>query len=327
MPLVQPSTFTSPFGLSNGHVQTLYAHFRRVNNVEYTRERITTPDGDFLDLDWSANGHKRIVILSHGLEGHTTRPYMLGMARALNRHGWDVLAWNYRSCSGETNRKLRWYHSGETGDLRTVIGHVADRGKHTELALIGFSLGGNITLKYLGEKPEQVNPLISKAVAFSVPCDLKSSAHKLARPANWIYMKRFLRTLHQKVKAKMKLFPELISDDGFHKIKNFVEFDDRYTAPIHGFKDAYDYFDRCSSRQFLPNIRVPALLVNARNDPFLDKPSFPYPEAEASTCFFLETPEKGGHMGFTSRCDEYWSESRALSFLECTTSDQLVIRP
>lgn len=315
MPLVQPSTFTSPFRLSNGHLQTLYAHFRRVNSVRYTRERVTTPDGDFLDLDWSINENNRIVILSHGLEGHTGRPYMLGMARALNRHGWDVLGWNYRSCSGETNRLLRWYHSGETGDLQTVIRHVAARGKHTELALIGFSLGGNVTLKYLGEDPARVHPLIKKAVAFSVPCDLKSSALKLARPANWIYMKRFLITLRQKVRAKMELFPDQINDKDFHTIKTFVEFDDRYTAPIHGFKDAYDYFAQCSSRQFLPNIRVPTLLVSARNDPFLDEPSFPYPEAEASSGFFLETPERGGHMGFTASGDEYWSESRALSFL------------
>lgn len=316
MPLIQPSSFAPGFGLKNGHIQTLFAHFRRLNEIGYRRERIATPDNDFLDLDWSETGNKRIAILSHGLEGHSRRPYMLGMARALNRHGWDALAWNYRSCSGETNRKLRWYHSGETGDLQTVIRHVVNQKRHEKLALIGFSLGGNITLKYLGEDPDGVHPLITGAVAFSVPCDLKSSAHKLARPSNWIYMKRFLLTLRGKVRAKMMLFPGEISDQGLNQIKNFVQFDDRYTAPIHGFKDAYDYFARCSSRQFFPNIRIPALLVNARNDPFLDEPSFPYPEAEASSSFFLETPEAGGHMGFSAPGVEYWSETRAVSFLQ-----------
>lgn len=317
MPLIEHSTYRPPPGLSNGHLQTIWTQFRKVRGVVYRRERITTPDDDFLDLDWAEIGVKRLAILSHGLEGSTQRPYVLGMVRALQRRGWDALAWNYRGCSGETNRKLRSYHSGETGDLHTVVQHALSRSRHTELALIGFSLGGNITLKYLGEQGTALHPLISRAVTFSVPCDLESGALKLAKPAARLYMLRFLRSLRQKVREKKRMFPGQIDDAGLDAIRTFHEFDNAYTAPIHGFKDAHDYFTRSSSRQFLPAIRIPALLVNAKNDPFLAEPSYPYEEARASAHVFFEAPETGGHTGFIAFTPrgEYWSETRALEFL------------
>jgi len=242
---------------------------------------------------------------------------VLGMIRALHRNGWDALAWNYRSCSGEPNRKLRWYHSGDTADLHSVILHVAARNLYSEVALIGFSLGGNVTLKYAGEQGTSIPSFISKVIAFSVPCDLKSSAIKLARPSNKLYMRRFMKTLREKVRQKKGIFPQNIDDQGLERISTFVEFDDRYTAPIHGFRDAEDYFERSSSRQFLRSIQIPTLLVNARNDPFLDHPSFPYEEAAASANFSFEAPHSGGHMGFVAFNDgEYWSETRALQFLK-----------
>lgn len=317
MPLIAQSTYRPPRGLSNGHLQTIVAQLRRIPSFEYRRERITTPDDDFLDLDWAEKGNSRLAILSHGLEGNTQRKYIVGMARALQRRGWDALAWNYRSCSDEPNRKLRSYHSGETGDLHTVILHALERGQYSKLALIGFSLGGNITLKYLGEQGGRLHPAIHRAVAFSAPVDLESSAHQLARPSSRLYMRRFLRSLKQKVQAKKQLFPGRIDDTDFDRIKTFFEFDNRYTAPIHGFKDAHDYFARCSSRQFLPEIRIPALLVNAQNDPFLARPSFPYEEARGSAHFYFEAPASGGHTGFVAfnREREYWSESRAAQFL------------
>ena len=179
MPIV-PSSYRAPFGFGNGHIQTIYAHFRQVRGVSYKRERIQTPDGDFLDLDWSAKGARRLAILSHGLEGSTERHYVLGMIRALNRRGWDALAWNYRGCSGEPNRLLRWYHSGDTGDLRAVIEHAAGH-NYEEIAIIGFSLGGNVTLKYLGERAGSTHPLVKKGVAFSVPCDLTPSSDQPRR--------------------------------------------------------------------------------------------------------------------------------------------------
>jgi predicted alpha/beta-fold hydrolase len=318
MPVIAQSTYEPPRWLQNGHLQTIFPQLRRVKGIRYRRERIKTSDDDFLDLDWAEKGSKRIVILSHGLEGNTQRNYVLGMIRALHRNGWDALAWNYRSCSGEINRKLRWYHSGETSDLQEVILHTIARNIYSEIALIGFSLGGNVTLKYLGEQGSKIHPLISKGIAFSVPCDLKSSAIKLARKSNKHYMIRFLRTLRNKVRDKRKLFPDQIDIRNLNQIKTFQQFDDRYTAPVHGFKDAEDYFAGCSSRQFLNDIRIPTLLVNAANDPFLDLPSYPRDEAAASQYFFFESPASGGHMGFVTfnAAGEYWSETRALSFLQ-----------
>ena len=317
MPLIEPSTYRPPMGLSSGHLQTIIPQLRNVNGVVYRRERIHTPDGDFLELDWAENGSTRLAILSHGLEGNSQRAYMLGMARAMQRRGWDALAWNYRGCGGEPNLKLRSYHSGETGDIHAVLLHVLTQDKYARIALIGFSLGGNITLKYLGEQGGNVHSAIRAAVTFSVPCDLESSARQLARFSSKIYMRRFLISLKEKIRTKTQMFPEKISDADFHRIKTFFEFDDRYTAPIHGFKDAQDYFAQSSSRFYLPKIRVPALLVNAKNDPFLAAPSFPYEEARGSRYFHFEAPASGGHTGFIAFNPEheYWSEQRAAEFL------------
>jgi predicted alpha/beta-fold hydrolase len=315
MPYVE-STYCPPAGFSNGHLLTILPQFRRVRNVRFRRERIETPDGDFLDLDWAQNGSARLAVLSHGLEGSAQRPYVKGMTRALQQRGWDVLAWNYRGCSGEPNRKLRWYHSGDTGDLHCVIQHAAR--KYSCLVLIGFSLGGNITLKYLGERAEDAAALVSKSVTLSVPCDLKSSAVRLATRANTLYMKRFLRSIGPKIREKAERMPGEIDAAGFHKIRTFLELDDRYTAPIHGFRNAEDYFEKSSARQFLPRIRIPTLLINARNDPFLAEPSFPYEEAALSEFFHFEAPASGGHVGFVTfgNNGEYWSETRTLEFLE-----------
>jgi predicted alpha/beta-fold hydrolase len=242
------------------------------------------------------------------------------MVRAVNRSGWDVLAWNMRGCSGEPNKKLRFYHSGATEDLNAVIKHVIDRGEHDVIGLVGFSLGGNLTLKYLGERGQKVDPAITRAVACSVPCDLRAGAVQMAKLANRIYMIRFLRMLHEKVKTKMVIMPAKISDRGYRRIKTFKDFDDRYTAPIHGFRDAEDYWSQASSKPYLSNITIPALLVNAENDPFLSKPCYPIKEAAASSSFFLEIPKSGGHVGFISfnKSGEYWFESRVVSFLNET---------
>src|SRR5437867_4185973 len=239
MPIVALSTYKAPRLLSNGHVQTCFpVLFRRVKPVAYQRERISTPDGDFLDLDWAKNGSRRLAILAHGLEGDSEQHYMLGMVGALSKHGWDAVAWNARGCSGEPNRVLRFTHSGATEDLQTVISHVTSTCDYPDIALIGFSLGGNLTLKYLGERGGQLHPRIKTAAAFSVPCDLQSSSIQLAQPANRLYMRRFLITLHDKIRAMMKAMPGQIDDVGYERMRSFKDFDDRYTAPIHGFKDA-----------------------------------------------------------------------------------------
>jgi len=318
MPLIETSSYRPPVFMRNTHIQTLYPPlFRKINSDFYQRERITTEDQDFLDLDWSGKGSHNLAIISHGLEGSSRRAYVAGMARALNKNGWDALAWNFRSCSGEINRQLRFYHSGSTDDLEQVIQHAIGKNIYKKIALVGFSLGGNVTLVYLGEKGPRLAPEIMKSVVFSVPCDLRASSLELARPGNVIYMKRFLKLLHKKIQAKMRLFPGQINDHAYQRIKNFRDYDNRYTAPLHGFKNAEDYWTACSSQQFIPAIKIPTLIVNALNDPFLAGGCYPRKEAAQSRWVSLETPKSGGHAGFIAfnKNHLYWSEKRAVEFL------------
>lgn len=318
MPVLANSSYVPPPLLSNGHVQTILPTlFRRVWGVIYQRERISTPDGDFLDLDWAVKGSGRIAVIAHGLEGNSKQAYVLGMVRALMRAGWDAVVWNARGCSGEPNRVLRFTHSGATEDLQAVLAHVFATRNYPELALIGFSLGGNLSLKYLGERSRELNSRIKKAVAFSVPCDLQSGSGKLAGAANQIYMRRFLMSLREKIRAQMVMMPGEIDDSDYGRLRTFKDFDDRYTAPIHGFADAEDYWRKSSCRSFLKDISVPTLVISARNDPFLSAECFPVAEAEANPNLFLEMPISGGHVGFITfnRQGQYWSETRAVSFL------------
>ncbi len=317
MPIITPSRYRPPALLGNPHLQTICPTlFRRVSGVRYRRERIFTPDGDFIDLDWSTAGADRLAIVLHGLEGDAHRHYMLGMVRAFNRRGWDALAFNFRGCSGEPNRLPRSYHSGATEDLETVLGHVLAANRYRRIALVGFSLGGNLTLRYLGEKGRGISPFISRAAAISVPCDLASSSRRLAEPANAVYMKRFLLLFRAKIRAKMALMPDRISDAGFETIRNFKDFDDRYTAPLHGFRDAEDYWARCSAGPLLPEVRVPTLLLSALDDPFLPPACYPVAAARANPRLFLEMPAAGGHVGFIRFCrdGEFWHETRVADF-------------
>ncbi len=310
--------YKPPLFFDNGHLQTIYPSlFRKFNASLYRRERIWTDDNDFLDLDWSCINSDRLAIVSHGLEGDSHRAYVVGMVKALNANGWDALAWNYRSCSGEMNRKLRLYHNGATDDLERVIKHAKKVNHYKKIALVGFSMGGNLSLVYLGQKNGDIDPLVQKAVVFSVPCDLKGSAEMLAKPANKIYMARFLRMLHKKIKAKMEIMPESLDDKGYRRIRDFKDFDDRYTAPIHGFRDADDYWGKCSSKQFIPRIKIPVLVINAKNDPFLSSSCYPIEEAAKNRNIHLEMPDSGGHVGFVefNREKVYWSEKTAVMFL------------
>ncbi|MFO1519013.1 MAG: alpha/beta fold hydrolase [bacterium] len=319
MPVIKNSQYRPPLLFSNGHLQTIYANvLRRLKGVSYRRERIDTPDGDFLDLDWSIDGSKRLAILSHGLGGNSYRPYILGMAQILRQNRWDVLAWNFRGCGGEPNLTPFMTHSGATEDLETVLRHAASKKNYREIVLIGFSLGGNLTLKYLGERGKKINSLLKKAVVFSVPSHLESTAWQLAKLSNVVYMKRFLLQLRQYVREKKKILPDFIGDEGFDTIRTFKDFDDRYVAPFHGFKNAEDYWKKSSADLVLGGIQVPTLMVNARNDPFLTPQCFPEKKAKKNPYLFLETPDSGGHVGFVrfGGKGEYWSESRAMAFLE-----------
>lgn len=314
MPVLS-SSFSPPRFLRNGHLQTILPVLlpRRLPLV-FKRERLELSDGDFLDLHWSRKGGEKLVILSHGLEGNPQNGYIRGMAAAVNAAGWDALAWSLRGCGEESNRLARFYHSGETGDLSAVIRHAAAR--YCSIVLIGFSLGGNITLKYLGEGP--AHPTVCGGIAISTPVDLASSARALdQRWANRVYTRRFLKTLIAKVEEKAARFPDEFDIRNIRSIESFREFDDRYTARLHGFRDAMDYWTQSSARPFLGGIRVPALLLNARNDPFLTAESFPETEASRSDLFYLEAPESGGHVGFLDLKEGLtpWSERRAVEFL------------
>lgn len=253
------------------------------------------------------------MIISHGLEGNTSRAYIKGMALAFYHQRFDVLTWNFRGCSGEVNKQLRFYHSGATDDLDCVVHHAIRKG-YKEICLIGFSLGGNMTLKYLGEK--DAVPEIKKATVFSVPMDLHSSCKKISKPSNWIYSNRFLNSLKTKVVAKSGMRKELDVTD-IHRIKTLIDFDDRYTAPLHGFLNAVDYYDRCSSIHFVESIKIPTLIVNAKNDPFLSDTCYPNQQLKGHSYVRFEDPGFGGHVGFAqfSKNGLYWSEERALSFM------------
>jgi len=305
--------YLPPFFLFNAHLETIYpALFRRVSIATYTRERIATPDNDFLDLDWLKQGSKKLVIIQHGLEGNSYRAYVKGMAKVFFEEGFDILAWNYRGCSEEMNKQLRFYHSGATDDLKHVVDHAALN--YDEVFLIGFSLGGNVTLKYLGEK--DVNSKVKRAVVFSVPVDLEASCRQISRPANRLYALRFLGSLKKKITTKAMSMPGL---DTKHlaAIKTMLEFDDIFTAPLHGFENAIDYYGKCSSLGFLKDVITPTLIVNTKNDPFLSPECFPIELLKAHEFVTLEVPGRGGHVGFAqfNKRGIYWSEQRALNWI------------
>lgn len=309
-------TYTRPFFFFNSHVETIYPSLiRKVELQPYQRERITTADTDFLDLDWLKQGSPDLIMISHGLEGNTQRAYIKGMARVGYQHGYDVLTWNYRGCSEEMNKALRFYHSGATDDLATVIDHAHSLG-YKKIFLVGFSLGGNLTLKYLGEKRSRPES-IKKSVTFSVPLDLHTSCEKISKPSNWIYSQRFLKSLRKKVIDKSRIMSGL-DVRGLEKVKTLREFDDHFTGPIHGFKNALDYYHQCSAIRFIQDISIPSLIISAANDPFLSPECYPHQLVKQHSSVLFESPRYGGHVGFTqfSKNGLYWSEQRAIDFIK-----------
>ena len=338
MPFIEHADYKAPFWLPEGHSQTIFPSiFRKVEGIHYVRERIMTNDGDFLDLDIAPQPPKgelkfesksgvivappsgaggavaSLIILSHGLEGSSTRQYIMGMVKNFNAHGFDCLAWNFRSCSEDINQTKRFYHSGATEDLDTVVKHAVSKG-YQKIYLVGFSLGGNLTLKFLGEKGQNLYPEVQKAVVFSVPLHLSSSSKTIS----WLYDQRFIRSLNKKVQAKANRFPEFEIDvSNISKIKNLKDFDDAYTSQLHGFKDAEDYYEQNSSLYFLNDINIKTLIINAKNDPFLSKECFPYEQAKRLEKVHLQTPEGGGHCGFYPADYQgvLWSERRALEWI------------
>ena len=317
MPIVS-SAYRSPLVFTNGHIATIYSGlFRKVTGVMQERERITLSDGDFLDLDWSYSNKPTgdLVVLLHGLEGNAQRPYMLGAAKTFVDNGLDVVSVNHRSCSGETNLRFRSYNSGATEDLNDVLDHVLKKDAYSAIHIKGFSLGGNILLKYLGEQKYEIPKQVKSAIAVSVPCSLNGSCIELHKFKNILYAQNFLIHLKAKLRDKMQHFPESITSEEIRKIKSLKEFDDVYTSKAHGYKDALDYYEKCSSLQFLHKIKIPTLLINALNDSFLSEDCFPFQIAETNPKLFLETPKYGGHVAFIETGDYYYSERRALAFI------------
>ncbi len=316
MPLLD-SSYKAPYYLFNGHAETIIPSvLRKIEGVQYERERLELLDGDFLDLDWIKNKNDQLVIISHGLEGSSDRHYVKGMADYFSQHQWDALAWNCRSCSGEMNRLPRFYHHGDAQDLKAVIDHAIENKKYSRIVLIGFSMGGSMTLRYLGENPDVVPDTVKGAVTFSVPCDLVSSVNELNKSSRSFYRDRFLKKLGKKIEIKSKVFPDLITHEGFEQIKSFHAFDTRYTAPLHHFKDADDFYVRGSCKPFLSTIQMPTLIVNAANDPFLTAPCYPKEIAASSAFLYLEIPKRGGHVGFSlSNSKTNWMELRSLQFV------------
>ena len=312
--------YRPPAWLRSGHLQTVWPSlFRRVDGVDYRRERLELDDGDFLDLDWTGPDADRVAVVAHGLEGSTDRAYVRGMALELAQRGWRVCAWNLRGCSGEPNRLLRAYHSGATEDLDAVVARVLR--DHESVAVVGFSLGGNLTLRWLGEQGETVDRRVVAGVGVSVPVDLASSSETMDAWSRRVYMLRFLRSLRAKLAEKAERFPDAPDPARTAGMVSFLEFDGHFTAPVHGFDSAQDYWARASALPVLGDIRVPTLLANALDDPFLAGTCYPYETARASPYLTLVTPAWGGHVGFIQPDGPYWSEDVAGRFLDAAYAD------
>jgi len=309
--------------LPGGHPQTMGGKYlRRPGPFPLKRERIDTPDGDFLDLDFGPdpNPEAPLVLLLHGLEGFTQRPYMIQAAHALHAQGLASVGLNFRSCSGEPNLRPRLYHSGETEDAAHVLKFLKNRWPHRPLGAIGFSLGGNVLMKLMGEREDGGSGLLGAAVGISVPYDLASGAVYLEQGTlGWLYARYFLRSLKEKVEAKERLLSPVLDLKKVYASRTLREFDDVGTGPLHGFKNASDYYRKCSCGQFLDRIRVPTLLFHARNDPFLPPRSIPHETVANNPYLFPAFARRGGHVGFLGGSvpglPSFWTEDEGTRFL------------
>lgn len=319
MPLVENSQYNPPKYLRNGHVQTLIgSRLRRKVHVAYMRERVPTPDGDFIDIDWSPIASKKLAIIAHGIDGHSKRYYVLGMVQALNHAGYDVIALNGRGFSGMPNKKAHLHHAGFTQDLDTLIGYIEKNKSYNSITLVGFSMGGNIILKYLGECGSALSKKIVHAVAISVPIDLTTCAPLFQKKSNRFYFHHIQRGILKRLEKKKDQLEGLVSLEAIRKAQSWHEFDTHHTAPLFGFEGPEDYWAKASSLPYLEKICCKTLLLNALDDPILSEACYPRAIAEQSSYLFLETPKYGGHVGFIENADDgvYWSERRTISFLQ-----------
>jgi len=289
-------------------------------NSNYTRKRIFTWDADFIDLDFSKVNSNTLTVLIHGLEGSSESKYMISTTHELNGKGIDTVAFNLRGCSGEDNLLLGTYHSGKTEDVAFVMNHLLDNYDYENIILVGFSLGGNLTLKYLGEFADSLSPIIKGAIATSVPIDIASSERQMNKIKNKLYIDQFLKTIRLKVLEKSYKFPDFKLDkEKLFKASRFKHLEHLYTVPVFGFDSPEDYWQKASSKPYLSKINRPTLLINAEDDSFLGEECFPYEEAGDSEVFFLEVAKYGGHVGFIStfkQQESRWLEKRISKFID-----------
>lgn len=297
MPVIKLKPYKPPLYLRNGHVNTLWTYFyRKLPVVHSIRTRLDTHDGDFIDLDIVNKGGAKAVLLLHGLEGSSQSQYIVGMADLFSVNGYDVIMINHRSCSGEMNKTLTMYHSGFTDDVDLVAKWMNDQ--YDSFSIVGYSMGGNMALKYLGDGVHSLPDNLKTVVGISVPCDLASSSKKITHWTNYMYDKNFLQTLIKKAEFKAEQFPDVIDKSDLKKIRSLVTFDEYFTGPVHGFSGAQDYYNNSNALQFLKHIEKPALLINSLDDPFLTPTCFPFDVAENSKILHFAATKYGGHVGF-----------------------------
>ncbi|WP_075340891.1 YheT family hydrolase [Tenacibaculum agarivorans] len=318
MPLLKSQLETS-FPFKNPHINTIYKFFSSKYTPSYHRVRIDTWDHDFIDLDFLTSDSFSLVMLIHGLEGNSHSSYMRSTSQYLQKLGYDVVCVNLRGCSGEDNNILQTYHAGKTDDVDFIIKYLIENYNYKNIILAGFSLGGNMILKYLGEYENKIPEVIKGGIAVSVPIDLVSAQEELNKLKNKIYMQEFLRTLKTKVIAKSEKFPEYNPDKKLiAKASSFKDFEELYTAPVFGFDSPEDYWNKASSKPYLSKIKHKTLLINAKDDSFLSIACYPYEIAENSDNFYLATPKYGGHVGFVASFNDqsYWMEKQLVDFIQ-----------
>lgn len=315
--MIPASSYAAPAWLPGGHAQTLYALLLRRPNPHYRRERLELPDGDFLDLDWlDGPAEAPLVALFHGLEGGSRGHYASFLMAAVHQLGWRGVVPHFRGCSGEPNRLPRAYHSGDSAEIDHVLRHLRQAAGTAPLYAAGVSLGGNALLKWLGEQGDAAGGLVAAAATVSAPLDLPAAGAALDRGVTRLYTAHFLKSLKRKALAKLEHYPGLHDASALRAVSTIRGFDDLVTARLHGFRDAEDYWRRCASKPWLRHVRVPTLLINARNDPFMPGAVLPGPE-DVSEWVSLDFPDGGGHVGFVGapfpgRFD--WLPGRVLGF-------------
>jgi uncharacterized protein len=296
--------------------------FRRLPTPPMRTVRLETPDNDFVQLvrvDAPAD-HPRLLLL-HGLEGTERSHYARGILDEAHRRGWGADLFLFRGCGGEMNRARRSYHSGETTDLALVIEHITREFPAAPLGLAGVSLGGNVLLKYLGERGRELSPQIRAAAAVSVPYDLERGCRRIGQGFSRVYGRNFLRTLRRKALAKLDVYPEIANANAIRAANSIYDFDDVYTAPVHGFRDAHDYYSQSSAIGWIDKIRLPTLLLSAVDDPFLPPEVLDdvRPIAARNPALEVEFVERGGHVGFIQGRVPwrpfYYAEWRVVEFL------------